>query len=97
MDRSVKGISNEQTIKYIAKSYKSNGDIVYYKDGEKDDGFADIIEDLQKGNNTFLISNKDRMKATFEFLEELKFSVENATLKIIFKDNMITEEITFSF
>ena len=97
MDKQTPGASKTKNIKYIAKSYKPNGDIIYYKDGENADGFSSIIEDLQSGNETLLLSNKSKMKATFEFLEELKYSVENTTLKILFKDKDTTEEVVFSF
>ena len=97
IDKSTLGVENMKSIKYIAKSYKKNGEIIYYEDGEKEDGFSNIIQSLNQGEETYLYANKDKLKPTFEFIEELKFSVENAKLRIIFRDEDKTEEVSFSF
>lgn len=97
MDKQTPGAGENKNIKFIAKSYKPDGNIIYYEDNEVEDGFSEIIKDLKNGNDTSLFFSKDKIKATLDFIEELKFSVENAKLKLIFKQNNTTEEIIFTF
>lgn len=86
MDKSleVENIPNKE--KYIAKSYKKNGGILYFDEDDPDDGFGAIINDLQNAEQVQLFTSKDKMKATIEFLNELKFSVEKAMLTLVFKN-----------
>ncbi len=98
MDKSleVENIPNKE--KYIAKSYKKNGGILYFDEDDPDDGFGAIINDLQNAEQVQLFTSKDKIKATIEFLNELKFSVENSVLTLVFKnDKNVWTETNYEF
>jgi len=86
IDKSMELDKRISNIKYIAKSYNEKGEIQYYEEDQPEDGFRDIIKDLQAKKVVILYTSQKRMKATLEFLNELKFSVEATILTIIFKD-----------
>ena len=76
IDRSLKIDNCISKAKYIASSYNEKGEIQYYEEDQSEDGFRDIIKDLQSKKEVILYTSQKRMKATLEFLNELKFSVE---------------------
>jgi len=98
MDRSIQPYNNKKQKKYIAKSYDNNGNIQYFDENEPEDGFNHIIKDLEQRKHTILYTSQKRMKATLEFLNELKFSVKNTTLILKFRDEQnVKRDITHVF
>jgi hypothetical protein len=91
-----KKIDDNIQVKFIAKAYTENGNILYFDDDDKDDGFSDIISDLNNGMETFLLARKNKIRAVWEFIEELKFSVENGKLHLVFTDSKPIEDIYIS-
>ena len=90
-------LGSARKLKYIAKDYTNDGSIIYFMENAKEDGFGDLIRELEHKKKAELIIPADNLQPVFEFLGELKHSVENAKLTLTYKNKKSWKKICFQF
>jgi len=76
--------ANSYVIKYIAMDFSQDGSIVYFEEGDREDGFAQIIKDLEAGEEVWLYTEIQKLQATFSFIQELKFSADRGRIWLVY-------------
>ena len=97
LDKFTKTNCNSGHLKYIVKGYTRKGDILYFDEGDNEDGFGDFIKELEITKSAALFIPENSLQATLEFLNELKHSIENARLTLIFNNKRCWKKIVFTF
>lgn len=97
LDRSIRVKKQKRKIFYLVKSYTESGNIVYFDEDEKLDGFSKLIHQLENKKSADLYISICKLPVILELINEIQLSVRRAKLTLIYHSGHAWKHCYFYF
>lgn len=97
LDKETKIEGNKCNSKLIVKAYNKNGKITYYDQDDCQDGFLILLRQLEEKKHAQLYISLDKLIPVLELINELNYSIKNAQLDLIYKNDKHWQISNFYF